>query len=75
MGSSDKSCPLFFSKNGRASMKPRDDYKESEELKKLLKGKFKLDCGHRVTLNHNLGNNIMVINGKELKIICSLCAY
>jgi hypothetical protein len=56
-------------------MKPRDEYKESEELKKLLKGKFKLDCGHHVTLNHNLGNNIMVINGKELKIICSLCAY
>ncbi len=50
-------------------------YKNSEELKKILKGKYLLDCGHHVTLNHNFGNNIMVINGKELKIICSLCAY
>lgn len=50
-------------------------YKNSEELKKSLKGKYLLDCGHHVTLNHNFGNNIMVINGKELKIICSLCAY
>lgn len=57
-------------------MKPKEDeYKESEELKKLLQGKFKLDCGHHVTLNHNLGSNIMVINGRKLKIICSLCAY
>jgi hypothetical protein len=75
-GSSDKGCPIsIFPDKRRDAMKLRDEYEESKELKKLLKGKFKLDCGHHVTLNHNLGNNIMVINGKELKIICSLCAY
>ncbi len=51
------------------------DYKDSEKLKKFLKGKYVLDCGHHVTFNHNLGNNAMIINGKKLRIICSLCAY
>ncbi len=44
-------------------------------LKRLKNEKFKLDCGHSITFNHNLGNNVVIINGKELKIICSDCGY
>ncbi len=51
-------------------------YEDVEALKRLInKGKYRLDCGHVVTLNHNLGNNIAILNGKELKIICTLCLY
>lgn len=51
-------------------------YEDIEKLKALIKnGKYLLDCGHRVTLNHNLGNNIAILNGKELQIICTLCLY
>ena len=51
-------------------------YEDVETLKRLInKGKYRLDCGHVVTLNHNLGNNIAILNGKELKIICTLCLY
>ena len=60
--------------------KPMEDaeagYEDVETLKRLIKkGKYRLDCGHHVTLNHNLGNNIAILNGKELKIICTLCLY
>ena len=45
-------------------------------LKRVLDGrKFMLDCGHHVTFGHNLGNDITVLNGREFKIICSLCSY
>ena len=45
-------------------------------LKRSLKGmKFRLDCGHHVTFSHNLGNDITIYNGKELKIICTQCGY
>ena len=51
-------------------------YEDVETLKRLIKkGKYRLDCGHHVTLNHNLGNNIAILNGKELEIICTLCLY
>ena len=54
-------------------------YEPSSALKRAveeLRGrKFKLDCGHHVTFNHNLANDITIRNGKELKIICSLCGY
>ena len=51
-------------------------YEDCEKLKTLIRGgKYRLDCGHRVTLNHNLGNNIAIINGKDLQIICTLCLY
>ena len=54
-------------------------YEEPEalehELQKLAGRKFKLDCGHHVTVGHFLGNDITIINGKHLKIICSLCGY
>lgn len=37
--------------------------------------KYQLDCGHHVTFGYFLGNDILIINGKKLKIICSQCAY
>lgn len=41
-----------------------------------LKGKkFRLDCGHRVTFGHHLGNDITIRNGTRPEIICSLCGY
>ena len=53
-----------------------DEYEDVAKLKQLItKSKYKLDCGHHVTFNHNLGNNIAILNGKELKIICTLCLY
>lgn len=53
-----------------------DEYEDIEKLKQLIsKGKYKLDCGHHVRLNHHFGNNIAIINGKEFKIICTLCLY
>ncbi|MCB2168402.1 MAG: hypothetical protein KQI78_12140 [Deltaproteobacteria bacterium] len=55
-------------------------YEGPEELKDILKRvlagrKFRLECGHHVTFNHNLGNDIVIQNGKELAVICSLCSY
>jgi hypothetical protein len=55
-------------------------YDEPEQLgdilKRVLAGKkFRLHCGHHVTFGTNLGNDITVRNGKEYKIICSLCGY
>ena len=45
-------------------------------LKRVLKGqKFRLECGHHVSFGFNLGNDITLINGKEFKIICSLCGH
>ena len=56
------------------------EYQDVEVLKEILSKtvagkKFRLDCGHHITFNHNLGNNITIYNGKELKIICSQCGY
>ena len=54
--------------------KKKDKYQESDSLKKIIANqKFVLDCGHHVTLNHNLGNNVVIINGTELKVVCTLC--
>ena len=55
-------------------------YENSQVLKSILidslKGrKFKLDCGHHVTFGHFLGNDIIIYNGKNLKIICTQCGY
>jgi len=52
-------------------------YAEVDELKAIiheLRGrKFKLDCGHRVTLGYFLGNDIVIKNGKTCEIICMDC--
>jgi hypothetical protein len=54
-------------------------YEDAEILRDIilsLKGrKFKLDCGHFLTIGHFLGNNITIINGSKPKIICSQCGY
>ena len=45
-------------------------------LKRVLSGrKFLSDCGHHVSFGTNLGNYITIINGKEPKVICSLCGH
>ena len=55
------------------------DYEDVEVLRKIicdLKGrKFRLDCGHHLTLGHSLGSDIAIQNGKRPKIICTLCSY
>ena len=55
----------------------QQDYENVDELRKIIKSlkgrKFHLDCGHRITLCHSLGNDITIRHGKEPFIICSLC--
>ncbi|MDY6990199.1 MAG: hypothetical protein SWQ30_19325 [Thermodesulfobacteriota bacterium] len=59
--------------------KQKEAYEDTDALRETLsrlKGRrFKLDCGHHVTLGHFLGNDITIYNGKKLKIICSQCGY
>jgi hypothetical protein len=55
-------------------------YSEPEALRDILKRvlagrKFMLDYGHHVSFGHFLGNDITILNGKEPKIICSLCGH
>ena len=53
-----------------------DTDKLREILHRVLAGKkFKLDCGHCVTFQHHLGNNVTIYNGKKFKIICAECGY
>ncbi len=55
------------------------EYEQPDKLRAILdslKGrKFVLDCGHRITFSHHLGNNIIIYNGKHLVIVCTLCGY
>lgn len=55
------------------------EYKETDKLRAFLESlkdkKFRLDCGHHITFGHNLGNNIIIYNGKKFRIICTLCGY
>ena len=56
------------------------EYQDTKILKEILLTtlagrKFRLDCGHHVTVGFHLGNNITIYNGKTLKIICSQCGY
>ncbi len=58
----------------------KQEYAKADELRQLLiemlgGEKFVLDCGHRITLGHPLGNNLIIINGTRLKLICTLCGY
>ena len=51
-------------------------YEDIAKLKAIIgRGKYALDCGHKVTLGHNLGNDIAILNGRKLRIICTLCLY
>ena len=45
------------------------------DLEPLRGKKYQLDCGHHVTLGYFLGNNIIIHNGKVMKIICTDCGY
>lgn len=57
----------------------KEEYRPTEALREILEileqEKFVLDCGHHVTFNQTLGNNVTIFNGKELRIICSQCGY
>ena len=57
----------------------KQTYQDTEALRQIiqaLKGKkYRLDCGHHVTFGHFLGNDITIQNGKNPKIICSLCGH
>ena len=69
-----------MSKEEGMTKEEKSRYSEPEALRDILKRvfsgrKFLLDCGHRVSLFHHLGNDITIINGKKPKIICSLCGH
>lgn len=58
----------------------RNLYHDPELLRDILRRalsqkKFRLDCGHLVTFNQFLGNDIIVRNGSELRFICTECGY
>ncbi|MFA7384471.1 MAG: hypothetical protein WC001_13580 [Desulfurivibrionaceae bacterium] len=40
-----------------------------------LRQRFRLDCGHHVTFGYFLGNNVIILNGKKLRVICTECGY
>jgi len=55
-------------------------YESTEVLRNIIKNlagrKFKLDCGHHVTIGHTLGNDITIYTSyKTMRIICSQCGY
>ena len=69
-----------MSKEGGMTKEEKSRYSEPEALRDILKRvltgrKFRLDCGHYVSFGHFLGNDITILNGKEPKIICSLCGH
>ena len=61
------------------TLSQKKKYSNVEELKTFLdqlRGKkFLLECGHHITFGFHLGNDVTIINGKELKIICSQCGH
>ena len=55
-------------------------YKQPEALRDILQRvlagkKFKLSCMHYVTFGEVFGNDVIIRNGKNLKIICAQCGY
>lgn len=55
-------------------------YAEPEVLRDILQRalagkKFRLHCGHHITFNAVLGNDLTVRNGKNLTVICAQCGY
>lgn len=58
----------------------KQEYAEADQLRTILMEtlggeKYQLDCGHHITFGHQLGNNLIIINGAKLKIICTRCGY
>jgi hypothetical protein len=71
---------FIFDEGGTMTKEEKSRYSEPEALRDILKRvlsgrKFMLDCGHHVSFGTNLGNDITVINGREFKVICSLCGH
>ena len=54
-------------------------YQSADALREIfmkIKGKkFRLDCGHHVTIGHNLTNNLIIYNNKKPTIIYTYCGY
>ena len=60
--------------------KQKQLYGEPEALKDILQttlagSKYRLECGHHITFNSVLGNDLIIRNGKRLTITCSQCGY
>lgn len=59
--------------------KQKQAYEETQVLRlfmeTLINRKFRLDCGHYLTVGYFLGNNIIIYNGKKLRITCTECGY
>ena len=57
----------------------KKQYRSTDDLRDILsvldKEKFKLDCGHHITLGSFLGNDMTIRNGKVLIITCAQCGY
>ena len=58
--------------------KEKAQYEEPKALKKILyrelQGKkFRLSCGHHITFNETLGNNLVILNGKTLPGVSMSC--
>lgn len=57
----------------------KDRYEDVETLRQILQQlagrKFRLDCHHHISFGCFLGNDITILNGKRMKIICSQCGY
>ena len=67
-------------KEANMTKEQEKEYEDTDTLREILLNalegmKFKLDCGHHLTVGHHLGNDITIYNGKKLKIICSQCGY
>lgn len=53
----------------------KDVGKIMEIIRPHIGRKFRLDCGHHVTLGYFLGSNIIILNGKTPRAICTECGY
>ena len=62
-----------MTKQEKKAYRPTKDLRELFDI--LDREKFVLDCGHHVTFNEVLGNDVTIRNGKKLRIICSECGY
>lgn len=61
-----------MTENQKQQYKPVE--KLIEDLSLLAGQKFILSCGHHVTFNEYLANDIVIFNDKELRIVCLDCA-
>jgi hypothetical protein len=69
----------FFIGGHIMTKQQKEAYQDVEALRKIIQSlegqKFRLDCGHHTTFCHFLGNDIIIRNGKNPEITCSLCGY